>query len=138
MVALTMPFACGSAFTVVPSGANDGGMDGPTNDDALVPVEGATDGGRDSTMPDEGPAEGAAPGEGGIESTVPETVVYVSNTTGADINDGTDPTQPKKTIAAGLSRAQSIGAAASVEVCKGSYIETALTLIPSSMRPTRH
>jgi hypothetical protein len=130
-VALILPIACGRAFTATSSTGNDGGAEGSMADVALAPIEGTTEGGRDGAIPVEASVEGAVPVEAGIESSVPADVVYVSSTTGDDTNDGTDPALPKKSIAAALSRAQSLGAAASVDVCKGTYVETALTLVQS-------
>jgi hypothetical protein len=131
VVALILPLACGSAFTAASSSGNDGGAEGSVGDVALAPIEGTREGGRDGTIPVEASVEAATPEEAGIDSSVPADVVYVSNATGDDTNDGTEPGRPKKSIAAALSRAQSIGAAASVEVCKGTYVETALTLVQS-------
>jgi hypothetical protein len=126
---LTLPLACGSAFTAAASGSNDGGPDS----DALPSIEGAAEGG-DGTLPEAGLGDGGTPGDGGtseegtVEASGPGTIVYVSSTTGDDDNVGTNPAKPKKSIAAALMKAQAIGAAASVEVCKGTYVETALTL----------
>jgi len=128
-VALSIPLACGSGFTAASSKGNDGGLEAG-RDGALAPIEGP-DGGSDRTLPEGGSSDGATPGEDGLESSVPETVVFVSNTTGDDTNVGIDPTRPKKTIVAGLAKALAIGAAASVEVCEGTYVETALVLAGS-------
>jgi hypothetical protein len=126
-VALTMPLACGSAFTTASATGADGGTDG------LAPIDGTpSEGGAiDGTLLEAGSSDGANPGDGGVEASPPPTVVYVSNTTGDDGNDGTDPARPTKTIAQGLAKAQAIGAAASVEVCKGTYPEAMLTLVQS-------
>ncbi|MGH7296538.1 MAG: hypothetical protein ACRELB_16490, partial [Polyangiaceae bacterium] len=70
--------------------------------------------------------------DGPIESAPPPgSIVFVSSATGLDANDGTDPTKPKKSIAAALVKAQAIGAAAQVHVCAGIYQETALVLAQS-------
>jgi hypothetical protein len=121
------PLACGQAFTASSGGGGDGGSDGGT--DAPV-IEGS--GGDDGTQPhDGGPQEGATDGPPPADApheAPPGSIVYVSATSGNDANDGTDPTKPKKTIAAGLTRAQSITTSPEVHVCKGVYTESGLSL----------
>jgi hypothetical protein len=115
--ALSSPLACGGdAFTVGDDGGSGSGADGQGSDG---PDGG--DSGPDGTSLEGGPAD--APQE-----AAPGSVVYVSSTSGDDANDGTDPAKPKKTIAAALTRAQSIAVSPEVHVCKGAYPEKALSL----------
>jgi hypothetical protein len=130
------PLACGGDAFTVGSGGDDGGSssgtasssggssggdaqgdDGPAGDD----------GGPDGTIGEGGHPDGPPPVDAPQEAP-PGSVVYVSNTSGNDSNDGTDPTKPKKTIAAALTRAQSITSSPEVHVCKGVYIEKGLSL----------
>jgi hypothetical protein len=128
------PVACGQAFLFVPGA--DGGPDAPTGlDGAVTPDQTAEGGTSDGPSPG---VDGSDGSDGPIDSP-PEAppaghVVYVS-TSGSDLNDGTDPTKPKKTIAAALKRVATIATPAEVHVCTGTYTETALSLaLPIGLR----
>ncbi len=138
VTSILVPAACGAPFTAGSAPGDDGG---PTDD-----VTGADVTGGDVTVAD-GSSSGApeaspdAPHQADaagdviivpleattVDAVVPGSIVYVSTSTGNDSNDGTDPSKPKKTIAAALTRAQSI-TTPEVHVCKGTYAETSLVL----------
>ncbi|HZO11861.1 MAG TPA: hypothetical protein VFB62_01330 [Polyangiaceae bacterium] len=63
-------------------------------------------------------------GNGGTTSvggSPPAFVVYVSETTGNDANDGLSPSTPKKSLAAGLGVAHELDGVGDVRVCEGTY-----------------
>jgi hypothetical protein len=115
------PLACGGeAFTV--GGGDDGGSSGG---DAQV-LDGPS--GADGTSPEGGPHDGSPPPADAPQEAAPGSIVFVSTTSGNDANDGTNSSQPKKTIAAALTRAQSITTSPEVHVCAGTYAEKGLSL----------
>jgi hypothetical protein len=131
--------ACGGdVFSVAPAPE-----DGSAGADVLIAADSpGADGspGPDVTQLDAS-SDGPTPHEGGLiegapppadaphsDGPAPASIVYVSASAGDDANDGTVRTKPKKTIASALARAKSISTAPEVHVCKGTYIETSLSL----------
>jgi hypothetical protein len=87
-------------------------------------------GGVDATTKDAMPGDvGSSDVENETSDGAPCTgaTVFVSQTTGSDSNSGCGTSTPKQTIAAGLAAAKASGVT-SIEVCKGTYDETPLTL----------
>lgn len=130
------PLACGGDAFTVGSGGDDGGSSSGTASSSGVDGSGSSsggsssggdDGGTDGTLGDATHTDGPPPADAPQEAP-PGSIVYVSNTSGNDANDGTDPSKPKKTIAAAFTRAQSITSSAEVHVCKGVYAEKGLSL----------
>jgi hypothetical protein len=138
------PFACGGdPFSVGPAGQDAAGGDTMAAPESSSQREGGSreDGSGDDVAQHEagsdgptflegGPIEAAPPPSDGPHEAAPGNIVYVSSSVGDDMNDGTDRTKPKKTIAAALARAQTI-ATPEVHVCKGIYKEQALSLTPT-------
>jgi hypothetical protein len=123
------PLACGQAFTASASGGDGGGDGGGGTDSPVIDGSGGDDEGNPGDSgSQEGATDGGVPPADAPHEAPPGSIVYVSATSGNDANDGTDQTKPKKTIAAALTRAQSITSSPEVHVCKGVYDETGLSL----------
>jgi hypothetical protein len=103
-------FACGGpAFTTAP-----GGEDGSAPDGAMT-TDSGSDANRDSALP---PLDA---------SSVPH-VVFVSVSTGSDLNSGLSQASPKKTLVSGIAAAAAIDGGAEVRACAGTYQESNLSL----------
>jgi hypothetical protein len=116
-VAMVGLAACtGSSFAQSPGAAADAKVE--SGDGGAVVVGIGPDGSTRGSGRDAGVEASAPP---------PPTIVYVSSDGGVDTNDGLSPRLAKKTIASGIVAAAAL-TGGEVHVCKGVYVEPALSL----------
>ncbi len=108
--------ACSGSSYTQQSQEGDASADGGDAGTVLVGTDGSTGGDASATSDASSEASPPAP-----------TIVYVSDVSGDNANDGLSPTHPKKTIAGGIVAATAL-TGGEVHVCKGVYAESALNL----------